>query len=155
MISLPSHFRYEYCDLWGSLFLGNLPRVAEICRSWGFGAGSEELISSVVLLRRPGAGSTKGGNTAMEKRNTEKKGAGERNVETRREGTPAEAKARELEAQRAMKRKLKGFLENYDLIPKVCIGPWFCFCLVSHSDIRLPNPGTHLHRSLDAHHPGE
>ena len=63
----------------------------------------------------------------MEKRNTEKKGAGERNVEARKEETPAEAKARELEAQRAMKAKLKGFLENYHLIPKVCTGPLILF----------------------------
>ena len=133
MISLPPRFRYEYCDLWGSLFLGNLPRIAEICRLWGLGVGSEELIGSAVLLRRPGAGAGAGGRgrerggTAMEKGNTEKKGAGEWTMETRKEETPVETKAKELEAQRAMKAKLKGFLENYELIPKVCTGSFVLF----------------------------
>ena len=124
MISLPPRFRYEYCDLWGSLFLGNLPRIAEICRLWGLGVGSEELIGSAVLLRRPGArvgaGGRERGSPAMEKVNTETEGAGEWTMETQKEETPAEAKAKELESQRAMKAKLKGFLENYELIPKAC-----------------------------------
>ncbi len=123
MISLSPHLRYEYCDLWGSLFLGDLPRVAEICHLWGFGAGSEELIGNVILLRRPGTGGKKGTGVAIEKRSVEE-AVGERNVEKRIEKTPekanANAKAKELEAQRAMKARLKGFLENYDLIPKVC-----------------------------------
>ena len=123
MISLPPHLRYEYCDLWGSLFLGNLPRVAEICRLWGFGAGSEALIGNVILLRRPGAGDKKGAGVAMEKRRVEE-AVGEISVGKGTDKTPAEVKAKELEAQRAMKAKLKGFLENYDLIPKVCT---FCF----------------------------
>jgi aarF domain-containing kinase len=108
MISLPAHFRYEYCDLWGALFLGDLPRIVEICRLWGLGAGSEELIGSAVLLRRPGSAVGRRGNTVKQ--------AAE---EKKREETAEEQKVRELEAQRAMKEKLKAFLENYELIPKV------------------------------------
>ena len=99
--------------------------MAEICHLWGFGAGSEELIGNVVLLKRPGTGGKKGTGVAMDKRSVEK-AVGERNVGKNMEKTPEEAKANELEAQRAMKAKLKGFLENYDLIPKVCTTR-FCF----------------------------
>jgi len=86
---------------------------------WGLGAGSEELIANVVLLRRPGAGGKKGAGVAIEKRSTGEK-VGERSVEKRTSKSPEEAKAKELEAQRAMKARLKAFLENYELIPKVC-----------------------------------
>jgi len=96
-----------------------MPRVVDICRLWGLGAGAEELIGSIVLQGRPGTGDKKGTGIAMQKRNTEKEAVGERSVEKRID-TTQEAKAKELEAQRAMKAKLKGFLENYDLIPKVC-----------------------------------
>lgn len=148
MISLPPHLRYEYCDLWASLFLGNLPRVAEICRLWGLGTGSEDLIGSAVLLRRPGTGGKKGTGIATEKRNA----VGEKSVENRIDKAPEEAKAKELEAQRAMKAKLKGFLENYDLIPKVCTHPFVFPRPAPHSDTFRRIPGTHFHRPLDAHH---
>ena len=92
--------------------------MAEICRLWGFGAGSEALIGNLVLLRRPGAGDKTGMGVAMEKRSADE-AVGEMSVEKGMDKTPDEAKAKELEAQRAMKAKLKGFLENYDLIPKV------------------------------------
>ena len=125
--------------------------MAEICRLWGLGAGSEELIANVVLLRRPGAGSKKGTGVAIEKRSTGER-VRERSVEKRTEKSPEEVKAKELEAQRAMKAKLKAFLENYELIPKVCIP----------SSIFPPHPnavrrfsGTHFHQSRDAHHPSE
>ena len=127
MISLPAHFRYEYCDLWGSLFLGNLPRVAEICRLWGLGVGSEDLIGSLVLLRRPATGSPKGKSLAIEKIYREEEVDGKKSVEKVTKEPSEERKAKELEAQRAMKAKLKGFLENYDLIPKVCTRSFVCF----------------------------
>jgi aarF domain-containing kinase len=138
MISLPPHFRYEYCDLWGSLFLGNLSRVAEICHAWGLGAGSEELIGSAVLLRRPGAGGINMRSTALVEKNMKKK----RSVMEKKDETPEEAKTRkaeELEAQRAMKAKLKGFLENYDLIPKVRRALFLPLILVPCSNTRPPN----------------
>jgi hypothetical protein len=70
----------------------------------------------MVLLRRPGTGGKKGTGVAMEKRST--------SMVKRVDITPEEAKAKELEAQQAMKAKLKAFLENYDLIPKVCTPPF-------------------------------
>ena len=121
---------------------------------WGFGAGSEELIGNVVLLKRPGTGGKKGSGIAMDKRSVEK-AVGERNVGLNMEKTPEEAKANELEAQRAMKAKLKGFLENYDLIPKVCTTPFVSLHPAPHPDFHSRTLGTHFYWPLDAHHPSE
>lgn len=64
----------------------------------------------------------------------------------------AAKKAREMKFEQEMKARLKGFLENYELIPKVCYSLEAPIC--SKALTVVLSTGTDLHWTVDEDYPG-
>jgi aarF domain-containing kinase len=93
-ITLTKTFREEYCTLWRSLFVLDVPKIEEIARGWGIAVDANMFASAILL--RPFRVSQKA----------------DANVT---------AKLSQYEQQVELKKRMKSMLENEQLIPRVNI----------------------------------
>lgn len=96
-IDLPKEFREDYCTLWRSLFVLDVPKIEHIAQKWGI-AVDANMFASAILLRPFQV-------------NKNKRGQGK--------GAEQEPEKTHYEQQVELKRRLKTMLENEQLIPRV------------------------------------
>ncbi|WVQ81633.1 hypothetical protein IAT38_003757 [Cryptococcus sp. DSM 104549] len=117
-IELPQQFREDYCTLWRSLFVLDVPKIETIARKWGI-ALDANLFASAILLRPFQV--KKGG----------KKEA-------------AEPEKSQFEQQVEMKRRLKTMLENEKLIPRELIFLTRCQRMMQANNQVLGSPSSRV-----------
>jgi aarF domain-containing kinase len=121
-ISLPPTFREQYLTLWQCLFENDVEGLKAICEGWGIDIGADamaaQMMGGAILLqgwshsgKRSATDVPRYGHHGM--RPAVQDAAGQAITEE-------EKQKRDMETQRAMKATVKRFLENYELIPKVC-----------------------------------
>ncbi|GAA5910016.1 ABC1 kinase family protein [Sporobolomyces salmoneus] len=100
-VDMPLEFRYQYCKLWRSLFVGDVKAIEDIAVKWGIKRENSDIFASLTLLRP----------------HKLKKGH-------EGEQTEAEKKFGEqsrYEQQVGLKARIKTMLESEELIPRELI----------------------------------
>lgn len=93
---MPEKFREQYCLLWRSLFIADIPTIEKIALSWGIAKENSDLFASMTLLRPYG--------------------------KRAKPPPPVEGAAPSTyEQQTGLKDRLRSMLENEQLIPRVVI----------------------------------
>ncbi|GAA5939292.1 ABC1 kinase family protein [Sporobolomyces koalae] len=101
-VDMPTQFRHQYCQLWRSLFTGQISEIEKIAVAWGIKKENADIFASLTLLRPHKLKKQKGAEAPTE---AEKK-FGE---QTR------------YEQQVGLKARLKTMLESEELIPRELI----------------------------------
>ncbi|KAL7421425.1 hypothetical protein Q5752_004311 [Cryptotrichosporon argae] len=120
-IDLPQTFREEYCTLWRSLFVLDVPKIESIAHKWGI-ALDANMFASAILLRPSQV----------------KKAAKRRNDEA------AEPEKTAYEHQVELKRRLKTMLENEQLIPRELIFLSRCQRMMQANNQLLGSPSSRV-----------
>jgi aarF domain-containing kinase len=97
---MPLEFRYQYCKLWRSLFVGDVAAIEDIAVKWGIKRENSDIFASLTLLRPH----------KLKKQHEN------------HEPTEAEKKFGEqtrYEQQVGLKARIKTMLESEELIPRV------------------------------------
>ncbi|GAA6014657.1 hypothetical protein JCM11491_000184 [Sporobolomyces phaffii] len=98
-VDMPLEFRYQYCKLWRSLFVGDVKAIEDIAVKWGIKRENSDIFASLTLLR-------------PHKLKKQHEGEGQ---------TEAEKKFGEqnrYEQQVGLKARIKTMLESEELIPR-------------------------------------
>ncbi|GAA5855130.1 hypothetical protein JCM3766R1_003197, partial [Sporobolomyces carnicolor] len=102
-VDMPLEFRYQYCKLWRSLFVGDVQAIEDIAVKWGIKRENSDIFASLTLLRPH----------KLKKQQHESEGQ-----------TEAEKKFGEqsrYEQQVGLKARIKTMLESEELIPRELI----------------------------------
>ncbi|KZV97486.1 ABC1-domain-containing protein [Exidia glandulosa HHB12029] len=108
-VELPDKFRREYAELWRSIFVGDIRAVERTAKLWGIDPGSGDLFASSILLR------------PHRLKPKPRKPSEGKDGEEEKQLTPEEYKALMFQQQEAMKKRVKTFLQNEELIPRELI----------------------------------
>ncbi|ODN88455.1 Atypical/ABC1/ABC1-B protein kinase [Cryptococcus wingfieldii CBS 7118] len=125
-IDLPRQFREDYCTLWRSLFVIDVPKIETIARKWGI-ALDPNLFASAILLR------------PFQVNNRDKKAAPK--PETQGDAT---AEQDQYAQQVELKRRLKTMLENEQLIPRELIFLTRCQRMMQAANQLLGSPSSRI-----------
>ncbi|GAA5950649.1 hypothetical protein JCM3765_000565 [Sporobolomyces pararoseus] len=104
-VDMPLEFRYQYCKLWRSLFVGDVAAIEDIAVKWGIKRENSDIFASLTLLRPH----------KLKKQQQNHEGEGQ---------TEAEKKFGEqsrYEQQVGLKARIKTMLESEELIPRELI----------------------------------
>ncbi|KAK8843490.1 hypothetical protein IAR55_007150 [Kwoniella newhampshirensis] len=124
-IDLPQKFREEYCTLWRSLFVLDVPMIESIAKKWGI-ALDANLFASAILLRP----------FQVNKLKVKK---GQEKVETQEEKDKSQ-----YEQQVELKRRLRTMLENEQLIPRELIFLGRCQRMMQANNQLLGSPSSRV-----------
>ncbi|WWC91410.1 uncharacterized protein L201_006355 [Kwoniella dendrophila CBS 6074] len=119
-ISLPREFREDYCTLWRSLFVLDVPKIETIARKWGI-ALDANMFASAILLRPF--------QVNKNKKNAEKNKIPEKN---------------QYEQQVELKERMKKMLENEQLIPRELIFLTRCQRMMQANNQLLGSPSSRV-----------
>ncbi|WVQ94794.1 hypothetical protein IAU59_001877 [Kwoniella sp. CBS 9459] len=119
-IELPREFREDYCTLWRSLFVLDVPRIETIARKWGI-ALDANMFASAILLRPFQV-------------NKHKKGG-------KKDETPEKT---QYEQQLELKQRMKTMLENEQLIPRELIFLTRCQRMMQANNQLLGSPSSRV-----------
>ncbi|ODN75109.1 hypothetical protein L202_06324 [Cryptococcus amylolentus CBS 6039] len=140
-IDLPRQFREDYCTLWRSLFVLDVPKIETIARKWGI-ALDPNLFASAILLR------------PFQVNNRDKKAApkpepqggvfhhGKHSSASPAPGSTAEQD--QYAQQVELKRRLKTMLENEQLIPRELIFLTRCQRMMQAANQLLGSPSSRI-----------
>lgn len=101
-VDMPVDFRYQYCKLWRSLFVGDVKAIEDIAVAWGIKRENSDIFASLTLLRPHKLKKQK----EPEHQTEEEKKFGQ---QTR------------YEQQVGLKERIKTMLESEELIPRVSL----------------------------------
>ncbi|WVF67199.1 hypothetical protein IAT40_001947 [Kwoniella sp. CBS 6097] len=119
-IELPREFREDYCTLWRSLFVLDVPRIETIARKWGI-ALDANMFASAILLRPFQV-------------NKHKKGG-------KKDQAPEKT---QYEQQVELKQRMKTMLENEQLIPRELIFLTRCQRMMQANNQLLGSPSSRV-----------
>ncbi|KAK6904491.1 Atypical/ABC1/ABC1-B protein kinase [Kwoniella mangroviensis CBS 10435] len=118
-ISLPREFREDYCTLWRSLFVLDVPKIENIARKWGI-ALDANMFASAILLRP----------FQVNKHKNKKQ-----------EKIPEKS---QYEQQVELKARMKKMLENEQLIPRELIFLTRCQRMMQANNQLLGSPSSRV-----------
>nr|XP_019009613.1 Atypical/ABC1/ABC1-B protein kinase [Kwoniella pini CBS 10737]OCF48394.1 Atypical/ABC1/ABC1-B protein kinase [Kwoniella pini CBS 10737] len=117
-ISLPREFREDYCTLWRSLFVLDVPKIETIARKWGI-ALDANMFASAILLRPFQVNKGK----------------------KQKEKVPEKS---QYEQQVELKERMKKMLENEQLIPRELIFLTRCQRMMQANNQLLGSPSSRV-----------
>ncbi|GFZ51505.1 hypothetical protein JCM24511_09272 [Saitozyma sp. JCM 24511] len=117
-ITLPQKFREEYCTLWRSLFVLDVPTIESIARKWGI-ALDANMFASAILLRPF-------------------------QVRKNRQQKEEKPELSQYEQQVELKRRMKTMLENEQLIPRELIFLTRCQRMMQANNQLLGSPSSRV-----------
>ncbi|WWC64250.1 uncharacterized protein I303_106859 [Kwoniella dejecticola CBS 10117] len=117
-ISLPREFREDYCTLWRSLFVLDVPKIETIARKWGI-ALDANMFASAILLRPFQVNKNK----------------------KQKEKIPEKS---QYEQQVELKERMKKMLENEQLIPRELIFLTRCQRMMQANNQLLGSPSSRV-----------
>lgn len=117
-IPLPEKFREEYCQLWRSLFVLDVPKIEEIAKGWGISLDANMFASAILL--RP---------SQVVKQHSSEKSFPEMS---------------QYEQQVEMKRRFKTMLENEAMIPREIIFLTRCQRMMQANNQVLGSPSARV-----------
>ncbi|KAL0247555.1 hypothetical protein I308_103625 [Cryptococcus tetragattii IND107] len=120
-IELPQEFREDYCRLWRSLFVIDIPTIENIAKKWGI-ALDPNLFASAILLRPFQVRKDKG--------------------RPKNDSKPTEED--KYQQQVELKRRLKTMLENEQLIPRELIFLSRCQRMMQANNQILGSPSSRI-----------
>ncbi|ORY29120.1 putative mitochondrion protein [Naematelia encephala] len=121
-ISLPTQFREEYCNLWRSLFVLDVPQIERIALKWGI-ALDANMFASAILLRP----------FQVDKYKRKQKNKND-----------PEPEKSQYEQQVELKQRLKTILENEQLIPRELIFLARCQRMMQANNQMLGSPSSRV-----------
>ncbi|GAA5874335.1 hypothetical protein JCM16303_005815 [Sporobolomyces ruberrimus] len=102
-VDMPLEFRYQYCKLWRSLFVGDVGAIEDIAVKWGIKRANADIFASLTLLR-------------PHKLKKQSQGGEEQTEAEKKFGEQSR-----YEQQVGLKARIKTMLESEELIPRELI----------------------------------
>ncbi|WVQ76577.1 hypothetical protein IAR50_006249 [Cryptococcus sp. DSM 104548] len=130
-IDLPHQFREDYCTLWRSLFVLDVPKIETIARKWGI-ALDPNLFASAILLR------------PFQVNNRDKKSSSKDNNSAGSQAAVRAAEHDQYTQQVELKKRLKTMLENEQLIPRELIFLTRCQRMMQAANQLLGSPSSRI-----------